>query len=355
MEIIIFLSAYICFLGFFTYFGIKFFPKENYQVLCIIPVKKYKNGKWYGLNITYYGLISAISYTFAVFTFLILTKSYSIKIQIIVISAILILISCMPAARFMARIIEKKKNTFTISGAAFIGTLLSPIIFFATSYLFTLDLNFARKIAFILLSALSVSYILGEGVGRLACISFGCCYGKKVDEYHGVFKNFFNKFNTVFEGKTKKASYEGGCENIKTIPVQSLSSIIYNTTGLIGIILFSLGYIKTCFVLTVVVANLWRFVTEFLRNDHRGTIKKYSNYQYFSFITIFYAFLIVLIFNVDIDKNGIFFDIKSGFNEIKNFWITTFLLSIFVVSFIYTGISKVTYAKLEIEVFSKNI
>lgn len=353
MENFIFIAFYTLFLVFLTYFGIKYFPNENYQVLFVVPVKKYKNKKWYGINITYYGLISAVSYTFATFTFLVLAKSYHISSQIIIISVVLILICCMPASKFMARIIEKKKNTFTISGAAFIGSIFSPFFFFVTSYFFLSDFDTAIQTSFILLSALSVSYILGEGVGRLACISFGCCYGKKLDEYQGIFKNFFYNFNTTFKGETKKASYEGGCENQKTIPVQGLSSIIYNVTGLIGTILFLLGNIKTSFILSVAVANLWRFFSEYLRDDHRGDIKKYSFYQYFSLISILYSLLIALLFTPD--QGSIFFDIRKGLSELRSYWTLAFFLSIFVISFAYTGLSKVTYSKIEINVLRKNI
>ena len=34
----------------------------------------------------------------------------------------------------------------------------------------------------IVLAALAIGYILGEGLGRLACLSFGCCYGKPLDQ-----------------------------------------------------------------------------------------------------------------------------------------------------------------------------
>jgi hypothetical protein len=32
------------------------------------------------------------------------------------------------------------------------------------------------------LAAMPVAYAYGEGLGRLACISFGCCYGKSLDQ-----------------------------------------------------------------------------------------------------------------------------------------------------------------------------
>ncbi|MBZ4643116.1 MAG: hypothetical protein PWQ25_1193 [Deferribacteres bacterium] len=343
------LIIYIFFTGILLYFGIKNFPGEKYQFLAIIPFKKSRTGEWYGINITYYGLLNAISYSFSTALFLTLTMSYNISFKTVLFSVLIILSICMPASKLMARLVENKKNTFTVSGASFVGSITAPFVVLITSYLITKNIDIALNESFVVLSSLAISYITGEGIGRLACLSFGCCYGKKVSDFKGPIKKIFEKFYTVFEGKTKKISYESGCENVKTIPVQSVASILFNLTGILAIIFYSQGYIKTAFLTSVIVINLFRFLSEFLRNDFRGN-KKVSTYQYFSIINIIYSIIISLLFNT---SNSADFNILNGINEASK--LKYLLIAIFVISFLYTGVSKVTYSTIKFKVMKSNI
>ena len=60
-------------------------------------------------------------------------------------------------------------NTFTVGGASFVGIILAPLIV----WMFNVTLD--KSIPIVpFLAAVSIAYALGEGVGRLACISFGC-------------------------------------------------------------------------------------------------------------------------------------------------------------------------------------
>ena len=40
-------------------------PEERWQVFAAVPVNKTPEGSWHGLNITYYGLLTATGYTLA--------------------------------------------------------------------------------------------------------------------------------------------------------------------------------------------------------------------------------------------------------------------------------------------------
>ncbi|MCB2183014.1 MAG: hypothetical protein KQH63_13350 [Desulfobulbaceae bacterium] len=65
------------------------------------------------------------------------------------------------------------------------------------------------------MAALATGYILGEGVGRLACISFGCCYGKPLDEVGILVRKILAPIACSYQGDTKKNSlclWSWGCK-----------------------------------------------------------------------------------------------------------------------------------------------
>jgi hypothetical protein len=51
-----------------------------------------------------------------------------------------------------------------------------------------------------------IAYAFGEGLGRLACISFGCCYGVALPEAHPLLRHMFDRWHFVFSGSMKKIS-----------------------------------------------------------------------------------------------------------------------------------------------------
>lgn len=53
-----------------------------------------------------------------------------------------------------------------------------------------------------IMAAMAVAYTLGEGLGRLGCISFGCCYGKAIDTCHPLVRRIFSKTPFIFKGAT---------------------------------------------------------------------------------------------------------------------------------------------------------
>lgn len=69
------------------------------------------------------------------------------------------------------------------------------------------------------LAALSIAYVLGEGIGRLACISFGCSYGNPVDQIRGWIWRFSLRHHSVFVGQTKEIVFASGLEGEPVAPV----------------------------------------------------------------------------------------------------------------------------------------
>ena len=142
--------------------------------------------------------------------------------------------ACLPATRLIARVVERKQHTSSVTGAVFTGMLVAPLVVTAIN-----RCGDAYRIPMApAMAALTIAYLLGEGIGRLACVSFGCCYGKPLSDVGPAARRLFDKFHFAFHGATKKIAYASGLEGIKVVPIQALTSVLYVATGLAGMLLF---------------------------------------------------------------------------------------------------------------------
>ena len=73
----------------------------------------------------------------------------------------------------------------------------------------------------------------GVNVVRLACISFGCCYGKPVTDLSPFFQKLMKRFCFVYYGATKKISYADGLDGKRIVPVPAFTALICCLTGLV--------------------------------------------------------------------------------------------------------------------------
>jgi len=143
----------------------------------------------------------------------------------------------------------------------------------------------------VVLAALAISYVLGEGLGRLSCVSYGCCYGKPLKDCHWLTRKIFSHCFFVFTGATKKVAYDGGLEGEKLLPIQALTCVLYTATALISSHYFLQGSYAAAFLLSLIVSQLWRFLSETMRADFRG-FGRISVYQKMSLVALPYAILI---------------------------------------------------------------
>jgi len=125
--------------------------------------------------------------------------------------------------------------------------------------------------------AMSIGYAFGEGIGRLACISFGCCYGKPLSRIAPWMRVVLRRFHFVFWGDTKKIAYESEMDAVAVVPIQAITCCVYVTTALASILLFLEGFAVLAFLTASIVCHAWRIYSESLRADHRGggKISKY--------------------------------------------------------------------------------
>jgi hypothetical protein len=311
-------------------------PLERWQIICVVPIRKRADGSWQGLNLTYYGLFNAVSLCAAVALVFILTAAAGVELTIFTAIVTVLLAFCLPASRILARWVEKKPNTFSIGAASFLGIVLGPWLVLAMEKVAErwMSIDFDTMAV---MSALLIGYAMGEGIGRLACISFGCCYGKPMDLMPSWIRRHLAWATFRFIGGTKKIAYAHDLEGKPIFAVQAVTAVLYSVTSLAGTALFLSGKFAWAFFLCLLVTQGWRFLSEFLRSDYRGD-RKISVYQIMSLLTIPYGLLIPLL--LPITAYGI--DLQAGLRAVWNPAVMLFLQVAWVVMFLRTGRSQVT-------------
>ena len=267
-----------------VYWAFKRLPDERWQFLASVPVMKDASGRWHGLNFTYYGLLTANAVVFGVTILIILFGALGIPTTVTLGLIGAVLMVCLPAARWVAQLVEGKQCTFTIAGAFFVGIFIAPAVMGVLNTLLP-KAGLPAVPIIPALAALMVAYAFGEGLGRLACISFGCCYGVSLRDAAPLLRRIFLKRHFVFWGQMKKISYASGMEGHEVIPVQALTSIVDIVTGLAATLLFLRGEFAIVFVATMIITQGWRLISEMLRADCRGQ-GKISAYQIMSLLAI---------------------------------------------------------------------
>lgn len=257
--------------------GVRYLPGERWQFAAVIPVYKRSDANWQGTNLTAYGLLIATSTVVSILYALILLQAAGEPLGAILAVVILLLAICVPAARGMARLVEKKQHTFTIGGAFFCGLIATPVLIFLVNAVLAWR-QLPQMHVMVVLAAVSIGYVLGEGLGRLACISFGCCYGKPLKACSPLTRKLYAPVAVVFTSATHKAVYEGDLAGEKLIPVQAITSGVYTATTLVAAYCFLQSHFTTAFLLSLFVSQLWRCYSETLRADFRG-FSAFSAYQ----------------------------------------------------------------------------
>jgi hypothetical protein len=201
------------------------------------------------------------------------------------------------------------------------------------------------------LAAIVVAYAFGEGLGRLACLSFGCCYGKPLDACSPPLRRFFARWSLIFTGETKKIAYASGLEGTPVVPVQVLTAFLYVTTGLAAIWLFLNAHFAAAFVLGTVITQGWRVGSELLRADYRGA-GKISAYQWMGLAAIPYSLAMAWWFA---GSSGGQPQLAAGFATLWHPGVLFALQGLWLLIFFYTGRSAVTGSTLSFHVHRERI
>lgn len=344
MSNLIFVFTLSIILGGLYIWGFRHLSKEHWQFVGVIPTIKDSKGQWHGLNLTYYGFFIASACTLAVMVAYLLLASIEISLEQINLMLILTLAPCIPAAKLLARWVEKKAHTFSIGGAAFVGFVLTPWILMLLNHMFR---QWGMAVIPIMppLATISIAYCFGEGCGRLACISFGCCYGKPLTGFSPIVKRMLNHFCVTYEGHTKKIAYADGHPLCRVVAIQAMTVVLYSLVGVIGILLFLEGRGHLAYLLCVCVTQIWRFLSEYLRADYRGG-GGISAYQKMAFFAAGYSVWV----STTIPEAAYAANIIEGLRLMWNPSIIVICQILWIGIFLYMGRSQVTGSRISFHV-----
>ena len=322
-------------------------PREKWQILAAMPVVRTETGAWQGQNITYYGFFIAGAMTSALALMLLMLGALKLNVTEMAFILLPILLACVPASRLVARVVEKKPQTITVAGASFVGLLISPVLILAGDWVFDRQGSYLLPI----MAALAVSNAVGEGLGRLACISFGCCYGKPLDQCPPIFQRLFNNRGFVFTGPTKKICYASGLEGQPVLPIQAITSVVNVGASLAGLYLFLKGYYAAAFLLVIIIGQGWRAYSETLRADFRGS-GKLTAYQWMALVSIVFGLIVTAL----VPSSAIPLpSLSAGLTSLWNPALLLALEALWLAMLLYFGRSKVTGSTIHFHVVQGNI
>jgi hypothetical protein len=329
-------------LGALLIWGFYTLPNERWQIIAAVPVMKDPDGNWRGLNLTYYGFFTATACALGAVMFTFLSGAMQTSGIMTLLIGVAIFSICLPASGGVARWVERKPHTLTIAGAMFVGILITPGAV-ALANLVSTSIGHPSIHLVPISAALAISYALGEGVGRLACISFGCCYGKSLSEVHPVVRGIFSRWHFTFFGNTKKIAYAAGLDGTRVVPIQGLTALVYIGSALLGTLLFLKGLYAVAFLTAIGATNLARVWLELLRADYRGH-GRFSAYQVMALVSVVYCLSIALLASANIPHSRP--SLFAGFRAIWTPEVFLFIVALWIVVFLYTGRSSVTESRV---------
>lgn len=338
-------------LGSLLVWSFKTLPKERWQILASAPLsKEQESGCWKGVNFTYYGLFTANAYALGTAIIFILMGAIGAPRSASFALTATLLAVCIPASKLVAVIVEKKRHTFTVGGASFVGIILAPWVLLLVNTIFSGTTQSPLPVI-PALAILSIAYAIGEGMGRLACISFGCCYGKPLSETGPLTRRVFSNCSFTFLGKTKKIAYASGMDGEKVVPIQGITALLYTGTAVFCIFLFLRSAYVSAFILSITVTQAWRSLSECLRADYRGG-GKISAYQLMGAAALVYSMAVLWFFR---SASPALPDVGAGLQSLWDPGMLIFLQSLWLLTFLYTGRSSVTGSTISFHVHSERI
>jgi|GEM_PF-74473 len=341
MSIVMVIGVLVLGLVFLFAWGFRHLPGERWQILAALPVEMQSDCAWRGVNLTYYGLFNAVATGLGVALAVFLPGTVGLPLGYLMGCIVAFLAVVLPASKLINRLVEGDWHGFTVGGAAFVGMLAGPWLILGVSRLVLPSAQAASAVP-LMLGVLMPAYALAEGVGRLACISFGCCYGRPLAACPGWLQKLFASRAFIFEGRLKKAAYEHGLEKQPLIPVQALTAVLSSFAGLTGVALFLSGRPIAAFILAVGVTQLWRFFSEFLRADYRGP-GRISAYQWMALAGAGYLVLLGLLWP---DTPNPTPDVARGLAVLWTPAAVLFIEGVALVVFVRMGTSTVTESRI---------
>jgi hypothetical protein len=329
--------------------GITTLPAERWQMMAAVPLAKKENGEWHGLNLTFYGFFSATANAFGVALMIVLLSSLGTPPLAAAAVIATTMAICVPGSRVLAQVIEGKRNTFTIAGAAFLASLIMPPGLLLAQRGLAQGLEIKIYVMPVL-AASAIVYALSEAIGRMACLSFGCCYGKPLRAAGPRVARLFEHYHLVLHGNTKKAAYASGLAEEPLVPVQAITSIVFTLAGLVGLGLFLAGRWRLAAIIPALATWGWRVLSETLRADHRGNAR-ISAYQWMALIAMAYLVLMLTV----IPSEGPAPNLAPGLAQVTSAGAIVILQMLWIGLFLFYGRSRVTGSVVSFHVVAERV
>lgn len=323
-------------------------PQERWQFAAVVPLPAAsgEDAPWQGINITYYGLISALAYASASGVFVFLAASVQLPLWSTLSCMVALLGVGAPASRHIARWVEGGQANFTLAGALFAGSLVLPVALFAAVRMDSM-LGINGFNPQVLVAAAALAYVLGEAIGRLGCLSFGCCYGRPLADVGPLAQSLYGARATVYRGRLKKIAYASNLECTPVVPVQSIASVVLFTLFLAGLWLFWQQEFAASALLALWGSQGWRLFSETLRADYRGG-GRITAYQWMAIATCLIVSVTVFAFPAGRASVPHFADGWAGLARID---VLLALQALAISIVLFMGRSQVTGARVHMQLY----
>lgn len=330
------------------FWSFRHLPEERWQVLAAVPWRARGHGRFRALNLTWYGVFNATGAALgAAVLVLLLGAAGAGGLEVALVGGG-VFAAGFWGSRLVARWVEGKKHTASLGAGVFCSVLAVPLVLWRLT---ATGLGTSAVTPLAALAATSVAYCLGEGVGRLACLSFGCCYGRAVVELPPLERRIFGGFPLVFRGASKKIAYASGLAGVEVVPVQAWTSVVLSSLALLGMWTLLQGWVASAFVLTLGLSQLWRLYSERLRADHRGG-GRLTAYQWMALTLVPGSFVAGLWFGA---SQAAAPDLGAGLALLARPATLLALQAVWLTVFALTGLSSVTGSLLSLRVYRSRI
>lgn len=332
------------------FWGFRHLTREHWQVLAVLPLRRLGDGTWHSLNFTYYGLFTASAQAFSIAMGLLLFGAAGIGRVEAAALVVALLALCLPAAKLAAIIVERKPSGFSVGGASFVGMVGAPWVILAVNQLVSLWQGTPLPVVPVL-AAMAIALAYGEGLGRLGCISFGCCYGKPLASAPAWMRRTFRNFHFVFDGTMKKIAYASNLAGEKVIPIQAITALFYTAIALVSTWLYLQNAYTAALLLALCATQMWRILSEVWRADYRGA-GRISAYQVLALAGMLYTIGVLRLVPDQVLPDAA---LAAGLEALWHPGVIVLLLAIWSIGFVFYGRSQVTGANLSLHICREHI
>ena len=161
---------------------------------------------------------------------------------------------------FLFKITEEGKIELVNTGITFYGGIVGGVSIFLLIYFLvgrryyknTDNPRYHNENFFSMASCAVTGIAIAHSLGRIGCLTAGCCHGAPTDEWYGIMMHV-------------------GGEYQKYVPTQLFEAIFLL---LLFVFLFINAYRGGKYNLPIYMSvyGIWRFVIEFVRDDYRGSV-----------------------------------------------------------------------------------